>query len=86
MRGRLPTAHVLERALLLAVEHDDCIQLLERLVAYCPSSFTAKGAEEAAYLGNLQALQWLFEASLAISMYISVFVSMSAYGGHLHVR
>lgn len=50
-------ARVFECALQLAVEHDDCIQLLESPHAYCPSGLTAKGVGGAAYLGNQQAVQ-----------------------------
>lgn len=53
-------AHVFGQALANAVKHENAMELVKCLSAYCPTGCTDKGMVKAASFGKVDVIEWLF--------------------------
>lgn len=77
-------AHVFGEALAYAVKHDNAIELLECLRAFCPQGFVGQGMAESALLGKVDVMEW-FVANSEKIVWSPVYAAEAAAAGHLEV-
>lgn len=77
-------AHVFTEALNECIRHDNAMELIECLHAYCPTGFAGKGMAEAACLGKVDVMEWLF-VNHANLVWSQDYVTEATKGGHLGV-